>query len=370
MLELDIEKDLGDFRLGVSFRAGENMVALFGPSGSGKSLTLQCIAGLVQPDRGSIVIDGATVFDSSQGINLPPQRRRVGYVFQNYALFPHLSTEANVGYGLHYLPAPERRRQVEEAIRRVRLVGLEKRLPRQLSGGQQQRVALARTLATQPHILLLDEPFSALDSAVRARLQSELIQLLRQVSITTVLVTHNLPEAYALSERMIVYDAGRILQDGHRDDVLYRPRTRSVARFTGTKNIYAGTVRAVEQEQVLLETSYFSVVAPPYPCQVGQEVEFCIRPENIMVVRPSQPLRAAVKENVLEGTIVDTLSRGSTHALYFKVSGSPQDYDLEIEVPNHAYERLGLAAGKAVTVSLKMSAIHIIPEEEEGPRRG
>lgn len=369
MLELAIEKDLGDFRLGVSFRAGETMVALFGPSGSGKTLTLQCIAGLVQPDRGSIVIDGVTVFDSSRGINLPPQRRRVGYVFQNYALFPHLTTEANVGYGLHYLPASERRRQVEEAIRRVRLVGLEKRLPRQLSGGQQQRVALARTLATQPHILLLDEPFSALDSAVRARLQSELIQLLRQVSITTVLVTHNLPEAYALSERMIVYDAGRILQDGHRDDVLYRPRTRSVARFTGTKNISRGTVRAVEREQVLLETSYFSIVAPPHPCQVGQEVEFCIRPENIMVVRPSQPLRAAVKENLLEGTIVDTLSRGSTHALYFKVSGSPQDYDLEIEIPNHAYERLGLAAGKSVTVSLKMSAIHIIPEEE-APRRG
>ncbi|MDP2726010.1 MAG: ABC transporter ATP-binding protein, partial [Dehalococcoidia bacterium] len=320
MLELDIEKDLGDFRLQASFQAGDKVVALFGPSGSGKSLTLHCIAGLVSPDRGAIKIDGETVFHSGRGINLPPQRRRVGYVFQNYALFPHMTVEANVAYGLHSLPAPERRRQVEEAIRRVRLTGMEKRLPHQLSGGQQQRVALARTLVTQPRILLLDEPFSALDSAVRGRLQSELMQLLRQLPITTILVTHNLPEAYALSERMIVYDAGRILQDGHRDEVLYKPRTRSVARFTGTKNIIQGRVRAVEPHHVLLETSYSTIMVPPYPCQVGQELEFCIRPESIMVVRPAQPLRAAVKENLLAGVIVDQLPKGSVHTLYFKIN--------------------------------------------------
>ncbi len=365
MLELDIVKDLGDFCLRVAFQAGENMVALFGPSGSGKSLTLHCIAGLTAPDRGAITIDGQTVFHSGRGINLPPQRRRVGYVFQNYALFPHLTVEANIGYGLHFLPAPERRLQVQQAIRRVRLDGLEKRLPRQLSGGQQQRVALARTLATQPRILLLDEPFSALDSAVRGRLQSELMQLLRQLPITTILVTHNLPEAYALSERMVVYDAGRILQDGHRDEVLYKPRTRSVARFTGTKNIFRARVQAVEPHHILLETSGFTVVAPPYPCQVGQELEFCIRPESIMVVKPAQPLREAVKENLLRGTIVDQLPRGSVHTLYLKLMASAQDYDLEIEVPNHAYERLGLEGGKAITVSLKMNAIHVIPEDEE-----
>lgn len=362
VLELDMEKDLGDFRLRVAFQAGENMVALFGPSGSGKSLTLHCIAGLVAPDRGFISIDGETVFHGARKINLPPRRRRVGYVFQNYALFPHLTVEANIAYGLHFLPAQERRHQVKEAIRRVRLEGLENRLPRQLSGGQQQRVALARTLATQPRILLLDEPFSALDSAVRGRLQSELMQLLRQIPITTILVTHNLPEAYALSERMIVYDGGRILQDGHRDEVLYKPRTRSVARFTGTKNIFRGRVRAVEPDHILVDAGGFTVLAPPNPCQVGQELEFCIRPESIMVVKPSQPLRQAVKENLLDGVMVDQLPRGYAHTLYFKLEASPQDYDLEIEVPNHAYERLGLAPGKAITVSLKMSAIHVIPE--------
>lgn len=368
MLELDIKKDLGDFCLRVSFSAGDNMVALFGPSGSGKSLTLHCIAGLVTPDNGAIVIDGLTVFDSRSRINLPPQKRRVGYVFQNYALFPHLTVEANIGYGLHQLPGHKRRSQVEEAIRRVRLEGMEKRLPRQLSGGQQQRVALARTLATQPRILLLDEPFSALDSAVRGRLQSELMQLLRHLSITTILVTHNLPEAYALSERMVVYDAGRILQDGHRDEVLYKPRTRSVARFTGTKNIFRGMVQSVEAEHVVIQSNAFSVMAPQQPCRVGQEVEFCIRPESIMVVKPAQPLKEAVKENLLDGVIVDQLPRGSVHSLYFRISSSSQDYDLEIEVPSHAYERLGLAAGKAVTVSLKMNAIHIIPEDREALR--
>ncbi len=362
MLKLDIYKAMGDFNLNVSFKAGERMAALFGPSGAGKSLTLHCIAGLVTPDRGSIVIDGDTVFDSQRGINLRPQQRKVGYVFQNYALFPHLTVEGNIGYGLHLLSSAERRVKVGEAIRRVRLEGLEKRLPRQLSGGQQQRVALARTLVTEPRILLLDEPFSALDSAVRGRLQGELMQLLRQLNITTILVTHNLPEAYALSERMIVYDGGRILQDGHRDDILYRPQTRSVARFTGTKNIFPATVKAVTADHVLLEGSLFSVTAPPCQCSVGQEVEFCIRPENIMVVRPSQPLREAVKENLLDGTVMDELPRGSVHTLYFKLNSSPKDYDLEIEVPNHAYERLGLAPGKNATVSLKMSAIHLIPE--------
>lgn len=362
MLELDIDKDLGDFQLRVAFKAGDAMAALFGPSGAGKSLTLHCIAGLVKPDRGRIALDGETVFDSRQGINLPPQRRQVGYVFQNYALFPHLTVEGNIGYGLHFLSAAQRRSRVEDALRRVRLEGLEKRFPRQLSGGQQQRVALARTLVTQPRVLLLDEPFSALDSAVRGRLQSELMQLLRQLNITTLLVTHNLPEAYALSERMIVYDAGRIIQDGHRDDVLYRPRTRSVARFTGTKNIFPATVRAVGPDHVTLEASLFSVIAPPQNLSVGDEVEFCIRPENIMVVRPSEPLRAAVKENLLHGVLVDELPRGSFHTLYFGIDSSPKDYDLEIEVPNHAYQRLALAPGKNLTVSLKMGAIHVIPE--------
>ncbi|MDO8692225.1 MAG: ABC transporter ATP-binding protein [Dehalococcoidia bacterium] len=362
MLELEVEKTLGSFHMAVSFQVDERMVALFGPSGAGKSLTLQCIAGLVEPDRGRVVLDGQTVFDSRLGINLPPQKRSVGYVFQNYALFPHLTVEGNIGYGLHRLPASERRQRVEEAIHRVRLGGLEKRFPAQLSGGQQQRVALARTLVTQPRILLLDEPFSALDSAVRGRLQSDLMQLMRQVNITAILVTHNLQEAYALSERMIVYDAGRILQDGHRDEVLYRPRTRSVARFTGAKNIFRATVKAVDAEHTLLDADLFSIVAPSHDCQVGQVVEFCIRPENIMLVRPSQPLRAAVKENLLEGVIIDELPRGSVHTLYFHLKNSPEDYDLEIEVPNHAYERLGLGPGKEAIVSLKMSAIHVIPE--------
>jgi molybdate transport system ATP-binding protein len=366
MLKLDIEKCLEGFHLRVSFQVGEELVALFGPSGSGKSLTLQCIAGLMTPDRGTISIDGLTVFDSQRGVNLSPQRRRVGYVFQHYALFPHLSVEQNVAYGLPSLPAAERRRRVEEALQRVRLTGLEGRRPHQLSGGQQQRVALARTLVTQPRVLLLDEPFSALDSAVRARLQGELMQLLRQVHISTILVTHNLPEAYALSERMIVYDGGKVLQDGHRDEVVYRPRTRAVARFTGTKNIFKGRVLSVGQDHLVLETGHFSVTAPPYPCQAGQEVEFCIRPESIMIVRPDQPLRGPVKENLLAGIIVDELPRGSIHTLFFRIQDSPKDYDLEIEVPDHAYQRLGLYPGKEVTVSLKMSAIHIIPEFGSG----
>lgn len=364
MLAIDIEKQLKEFQLRVAFEVGDEVVTLFGPSGSGKSLTLRCIAGLLRPDAGRVVINGWPVFDSSQDIDLPPQRRRVGYLFQHYALFPHLSVEENIAYGLHALSQAERKRRVEEAVASMRLQGLEKRRPGQLSGGQQQRVALARALLTQPEVLLLDEPFSALDSTIRSRLQRELLEVFSLLGITVILVTHNLDEAYIMSEKILVYDAGRVLQVGHRDEVIRRPQTRSVARFTGAKNIFRGVVTAIGDHQLEIAGERFDVIAPLYPYAVGKEVEFCIRPEEIMLVRPGQGEGEGIKENRLDGEIVGQIAQGNRYTLFFRLakpgSAEVREYDLQIELPRHVYQRLELAQQKAWSISLKKSAIHVI----------
>ena len=364
MLEVQIRKRLKAFSFDVAFSLGDERVAIFGPSGSGKSLTLQCIAGLLKPDAGRIVINGRQVFNSSCGIDLRPQDRQIGYLFQSYALFPHLTVEDNIGYGLHRLPRSERVSRVEKMVGAMRLEGLERRLPSELSGGQQQRVALARALVTEPHLLLLDEPFSALDSPIRSRLHGELLQLLRGLSITTLMVTHNLAEAYALSTTMAVYEAGRILQIGPRDDVLRRPTSRTVARFTATKNLFRGEVIASSQDHLEIRAGRLLVRTPPAPYEPGEVVDFCIRPEEVMLVRPGVKAGSAVEENQFSGEVVGEVAHGTGFTLYLKLEGDPlglgRDYDLHIDIPAHVYYRLGMDSKKVWTVSLKKEAVHVI----------
>ena len=361
MVYVDIEKRLKNFHLQSKFAADSEVVALFGPSGSGKSLTLQCIAGLMMPDRGRIVIGEHVVLDAEQGINLPPRRRRVGYVFQDYALMPHLTVADNIGYGLHRLSASERQQRVARMVEMMRLKGLESRHPVELSGGQRQRVALARALIVGPSILLLDEPFSALDGPIRSKLRMELLELLRRVKITTLLVTHSLEEAYMLSEKIVVYDTGRVLQVGSREDVLRKPASRAVARFTGAKNIFSGTVVDATDDQMEIESEGFNVVAEPCGRNSGDRVEFCIRPEHIMLLRPDRIQEEGVKENQLEGRVVQEISQGGSVTLLFKAKtlANGKDYDFQIEVPSHVYEKLDLQTRKQWTVSLKKSCIHV-----------
>lgn len=362
MIKVDVEKRLKAFHLRSKFEAGNELVALFGPSGSGKSLTLQCIAGLVRPDAGRIVIGDEVVFDAARRINMPPQKRRVGYVFQNYALLPHLSVAQNIGYGLHHLVPAERQEKVKQMVRLMRLEGLEFHCPGELSGGQQQRVAIARALVTEPSILLLDEPFSALDSAIRSKLRMELLQILHGLNITTILVTHNLEEAYVLSEKMVVYEAGQVLQVGDRDEVLHRPASRSVARFTGTKNIFSGTVVRRASDHLEIDSEGLRIVAPLYERNEGDRVEFCIRPEHIMFLRPDRASGEQVRENQLEGSIVQEISHGGSITVFFKAAAlaNGKDYDLQIEVPAHVYQKLNLNREKEWRVSLKKRYIHVL----------
>ena len=237
-LEVAIEKRFADFTLRAQFTAQDTATAILGASGCGKSMTLRCIAGIVKPDKGRIVLDGVPLFDSEKKIDLPPQKRGVGLLFQNYALFPNMTVEQNILCGLHAEPDRAKRRAAcAEMIRALRLEGLEKRLPAALSGGQQQRVALARILAAKPKILMLDEPFSALDSYLREQVEGEVGALLAAFQGPALLVTHNRDEAYRLCREMIVMDGGRVLRAGETKAVFADPRSCTAARLTGCKNI-------------------------------------------------------------------------------------------------------------------------------------
>ena len=237
-LEVAIEKRFAGFTLRAQFTAQDTATAILGASGCGKSMTLRCIAGIVKPDKGRIVLDGVPLFDSEKKIDLPPQKRGVGLLFQNYALFPNMTVEQNILCGLHNQPDRAKRRAAcAEMIRALRLEGLEKRLPAALSGGQQQRVALARILAAKPKILMLDEPFSALDSYLREQVEGEVGALLAAFQGPALLVTHNRDEAYRLCREMIVMDGGRVLRAGETKAVFADPRSCTAARLTGCKNI-------------------------------------------------------------------------------------------------------------------------------------
>ena len=235
-LYLDIEKRLGSFLLKVRLDAADETVSLLGASGSGKSLTLRCIAGIERPDRGRIIINGVTVFDSEKKIDLPPQKRRVGILFQNYALFPHMTVVENIRTGALRV---QNTTAVSEVMESMGLTALADRYPCQLSGGEQQRTALARILVSKPRILLLDEPFSALDSHLRFRLEQQVRQVIRDFGGTVLLVSHDRDEVFRMSDRIAVVDRGHFQTVGTVAQVFADPVTRMGAALTGCKNISA-----------------------------------------------------------------------------------------------------------------------------------
>ena len=239
-LQVDIRKRLGGFTLDVAFTAENGVTSLLGASGCGKSMTLKCIAGIEKPDEGRIALDGRVLFDSQAGINLPPQQRRVGYLFQNYALFPNMTVAQNILCGLNReKDRAVKQERLREMLRMMRLEGLEQRKPAQLSGGQQQRVALARILVNDPQILLLDEPFSALDGHLRDSLKVEMRDLLERFGREVLMVTHDRNEAYNMSREIAVMDGGRILALKPTKALFADPGSVPAAILTGCKNIAA-----------------------------------------------------------------------------------------------------------------------------------
>ncbi|MGO4889678.1 sulfate/molybdate ABC transporter ATP-binding protein [Anaerobacillus sp. MEB173] len=239
MLEVHIKNKEENFLLHSSFKAKPGILGILGPSGSGKSLTLQCLAGLRTPDEGSIILNNRVLYDSNKKVNIPPRLRKIGFMFQNYALFPHLNVFDNIAYGLHHLSKTERRKRVSDMLEIIHLSGYENYYPNQLSGGQQQRVALARTLITEPDLLLLDEPFSALDKQIKNKLQLELLDIIQKnYSGVVLLVTHDMDEAYRLCDKIIIYANGKVVQHGNKAEILEQPKTMTVAELTGCKNLF------------------------------------------------------------------------------------------------------------------------------------
>jgi len=237
LLKVNIQKKLKEFDLDVAFELKKGCLGILGPSGCGKSMTLKSVAGIVDPDAGlvSLTADGETIyFDSTKKINLKPQKRNVGYLFQNYALFPNMTVEENVAIGVSKSSGGK---TVSEIIKRFRLEGLEKRYPRQLSGGQQQRVALARILAYSPDVILLDEPFSAMDTFLKEQLRIELLNSLEDFDGLSILVTHDRDEAFQFCDELIILDEGKIIAKGKTYELFENPKKVQVARLTGCKNI-------------------------------------------------------------------------------------------------------------------------------------
>jgi ABC-type sulfate/molybdate transport systems ATPase subunit len=240
-LEVNLQKQLASFPLDLAFSRDRTALGILGASGSGKSMLLRCIAGLETPDRGYIRLNGRTLFDSSQGINLPSRDRKIGFVFQNYALFPHLTVAQNIAFGLRECSPSARDRSVAIQLHHLHLEGLENRYPHQLSGGQQQRVALARALASDPEALLLDEPFSALDAYLRSQLEQQMVVRLTNYDGVTLFVTHNLEEAYRICPDLMVVDNGRAIAQGTKQSIFEHPGTYTTARLTGCKNFSCAT---------------------------------------------------------------------------------------------------------------------------------
>lgn len=239
-LVVDIEKKLGSFLLRSKFETGSGTMALLGASGCGKSVTLKCIAGIMTPDKGRIVLDGETLFDSEKHIDLTPQRRQVGYLFQQYALFPNMTVLQNIQCGIRSGSRGEKQQRASEQLRRFRLEGLEKKYPAQLSGGQQQRVALARILASEPRAILLDEPFSALDGFLKWNLEMELADFLSDFSGPILWVSHDLGECFRSCRSVCIMDNGASLPVTDMETLVHHPATQCAARLVGLRNFLPG----------------------------------------------------------------------------------------------------------------------------------
>jgi molybdate transport system ATP-binding protein len=274
------------FHIDVEFEAAAGVTALYGPSGSGKTLTLDSIAGFVKPDSGRIFLDNRILFDAGSGVNLPPQQRSCGYVFQNYALFPHMTLRENLAFAAYSLPRLERHRRIAEQLERFKLTDMAGRYPHQLSGGQKQRSSIARALIADPRAVLLDEPGRGLDEALRTDLHTLIQELRSGLKVPILLVTHDLEECLGLADRVLIYDAGRIVHRGSPDELLKNPGTADAAKLLGGFNIYEAEVIALDPGR---QTSRLRLLGEEVSgpnlrgCFKGDRVAVCIRPEELQL---------------------------------------------------------------------------------------
>ena len=330
-----------------------SVTILFGPSGSGKTTILRCIAGLEQPEEGTISVGDELWFDAANRVTVPPQARRLGYMAQDYALFPNYTVEGNVAYGLTGLSSQEKKRRVDEVLHLLQIESMAQQKPTQLSGGQQQRVALARAIARRPRLLLLDEPLSALDAPMRARLCKDLRTLLTQLAIPSVVVTHDWTEALALGDQMAVIDDGRVLQTGTPQHVFSRPMNAEVAHVVGIETVVQGTITELRDELGTVQVGpvTLTALAPP---NFGPDVFVCLRAEDVTLELAGSAETSA--RNHLKGTVQTITSLGALVQVTLDCG-----FPLTALITQSALRELNTHIGSDVRAAFKAGAVHLIP---------
>lgn len=352
-----LTSETGVFELDVAFAAQKGITILFGPSGAGKTTLLDCIAGLAFPDEGRIAVGEHTLFDSEQGIGLPATQRRIGYVFQDLALFPHLSVEANVNYGLGAFTAEERKRRIASALESLGISHLRKRRPAELSGGERQRVALARALVTQPSILLLDEPLAALDFPVRMKIADDLRRSIQELPIPVLYVTHSRDEVFMLGERMLVLERGRIIAEGTPHEVMSAPRSETVAQLAGFENVFDAQVTSLHEERGTMTCRTFAgqveLETPLVRSQVGSKLRVGISAGDVLLAT-SAPIGLSAR-NIFPGRLLSLLQRDM-------IVDARVDCGVEmaIHLTLAARDSLELKPGRQVWLIVKTHSCHLL----------
>ena len=364
-LQVDLHQD-APIPLDASFAcAPGEVLALVGPSGSGKTTILRAIAGACRPRRGRVVVNGETWFDAALATHRPSHRRAVGMVFQSYALFPHMTALGNVMAALGHLAPRARAARAAELLALVHLAGLEARRPALLSGGQQQRVAVARALAREPKVLLLDEPFSAVDKATRQRLYREIAELRQILNMPVVLVTHDLDEATMLADRLAVLHRGRILQIGTPDIITVKPASTEVARLLDLRNVFDGRVigHAPGRNVTMLDWSGRRLEAALSADWASGALVSWVAPDGFVILhRRDRPSRGE-HENPVSGMIEAMIVVGQTAHLTLRPGHDPR-LPIHFSVPVHVARRNGIAPGVDAAVSLLAEGIHLMPHAD------
>jgi molybdate transport system ATP-binding protein len=343
------------FDLSVDLGLPTGITILFGASGAGKTTLLDCLAGLIRPDAGKIELGAQVWFDSSAGLNVPVPRRNVGYVFQDLALFPHLSVQANVEYGLHALSSSERSKRSDQILDAFRIAHLRERRPRQISGGEAQRVALARSLVTNPNLLLLDEPLAGLDAPTKSKIVEDLRGWNQSHSIPMLYVTHSQVEVLALGERVVVLDRGRVIAQGTPHEVMTMPRQETVAQLAGFENIFDALVTATHEDRGTMTCSVgvVQLETPLIHAEVGSQLRVGIRAGDILlaVVRP-EGLSA---RNVLPGRVLSLARRDMVIAARVDCGA-----EFEVHLTLAARDALQLSEGRQVWLVVKTHSCHLM----------
>ncbi len=357
-LSVRVQKRLQkDFTLDLAIALPPGITILFGPSGAGKTTLLDCIAGLVEPDEGRIATRDKILFDGALKINFPPQRRRVGYVFQDLALFPHLSAQRNVEYGLSHLGGEERRRRSDAILESFRIAHLRSRRPGQISGGERQRVALARALVIDPAVLLLDEPLAALDAATKSKIVDDLRTWNQVHHIPIVYVTHSREEVFALGEQVIVLENGRPIARGTPHEVMSAPRLETVAQLAGFENIFDAKVTAAHEDRgtmvCQLSGSQVEMETPLVRAEVGSQLRVGIRAGDILLASV-KPVGLSAR-NIIPGKVLSLAQRD-----VIVVAKVDCGVEMEVHLTLAARDSLQLQPGGEVWLVVKTHSCHLL----------